>query len=193
MKKISKLIFCLIIVNTLSYLIFSDSSAEKIVGQEYIKFTKKRLQNKFTKDTTETIILASCGDEFFRNKGDFRKIIEKSNKRNKVDNSDYFNIKNSYSFWKSDYSIEPMIVIDNHTDTIKSNCCIVFKLCSERTNVITKRIKYEYFYSDLSDTDYDIMRHNSQMELKTITYFWFFGFWIQIKEEKKAPVSYGLD
>ena len=150
---------------------------------------KKRLLNKFTKDTTETIILASCGDEFFRNNENFRKIIEKSNKRNQVVNSDYF--KASYSFWKSDYSIEPMIEIDNHTDSIKSNCCIVFKLCSERTTSLTKKIKFEYFYSDLNDSDYHTMRHNSQMELKTITYFWFFGFLVQINEEKKDPAIYG--
>ena len=83
-----------------------------------------------------------------------------------------------------------MIEIDKYADSIKSKCCIVFKLCSERTTSLTKKIKYEYLYSDLSDTDYHIMRHNSQMKLKTITYFWLFGFWIQIKEEKKSPLSY---
>ena len=165
----------------MSYLTLSELSTNKVASKEYINFTKKRLQNEWVKDTTETIILASHRNEFFKNEETFRKTIEESNIRSQKQNSPIYS-DSLYSFVKSDYyNTEPFIEISNHTDSLKSNCCIVYKLSSEKTiPLLIKKINFQYFYSD-SDTDYHIMFHNSQMELKTVTYLWLLGFWIKIK------------
>lgn len=182
MKIISKIFFGIIVLNILSYFIFSQKSSERVVNNEYLNFTKKRLINKWVKDTSEVIILASCGDEFFRQKKEIETTIEKSNPRNRI--NDF-----SYSYWKDNYHIEPMKVINKFTDSIKSNNCVVYKVCTEKTiPSVMKIINYKYFFSD-SETDYHIMFHNRQMELKTITYVWFSGFWIKILEENKTTAN----
>ncbi len=161
------------------------------MNDEYLKFTKKRLNNKWTKDTTEIVILTSCGDEFFRNKKKTRKIIEESNSRNQ--NYDY--PFSSYSFWKTDYNTtEPFLEINKYTDSLQSKSCIIYKLCTEKTvPLLMKRINFQYFHSSTKDTDYHIMSHNSQIELKTITYFWLMGFWIKMKTDNQNPLHYGID
>lgn len=175
-KKMKNIILGLIILQFLTYLLFSQSSSEKIISKEYKNFTKKRLNNKWVKDTTEVVIVASCGDEFFRDKNSFNETIRESNPRN---------IKNelSYSLWNDSYHIEPMTEINKITKPSGSNCCVIYKICSEKTiPFFSKKINYEYLYSD-SETDYHIMLHNSQMEYKAILYIWVLGFWIEVKQD----------
>lgn len=182
MKIISKIIIGFIVLNVLSYFLLSQTVSERTVNNEYYNFTKKRLINEWVKDTSEVIILASCGDEFFRQKDKIKAIIEKSNPKNTI--NDY-----SYSYWRDNYDIDPMTVLNKVTDSLKSKNCIIYKVCSEKTiPSVIKRVNYKYFFSD-SETDYHIMFHNKQMELKTITYVWFLGFWVKISEENKTSTN----
>ncbi|CAL2078688.1 hypothetical protein [Tenacibaculum sp. 190524A02b] len=173
-KKIIRVIVGIVVLNIVSYFLFSQMATEQLVNKEYVKFTDNRLKNKWVKDTTETIILASCGDEFFRDKKKFDLFVKNSSKRT-----------TPYVLWQSDYHLEPMTELNKFTDSLKSNCSIVYKVCSQSTmHSLKKKVSFQYYYAD-SKTDYHIMYHNKQMELKAITYVWFLGFWIKIKEEKE--------
>ncbi|PZX55673.1 hypothetical protein [Algoriphagus chordae] len=181
MKRIIfKIIIGLVAVNIVTYWWFSESSNLQIVNGKYLDFTERRLGSKWNTDTSEHIIVASCGDEFFRDLKQFERAVWKSNPKGtnypidlKVDNDFY------QSVWQVNYDLDVLETIGIQTDTLNSRTCIIYKVCTKRTIVgLMKRIEYQYFFSN-SPTDYHIMYYNRQMETSTPIYFWVLGFWVE--------------
>ncbi len=180
-ERILKILLGLWLLNATTYWLFSETSSHEIVNNKYLDITQRRLENTWNVDTSEHVIVASCGDEFFRYIKLFESTVCESNPKHKEypnklhTDSDFYQ-----TIWKVDDDLDVLLTIREQTVTLKLRNCVIYKVCSMRTiPAFMKRIEYQYYYSD-SPTDYHIMFHNGKMETSTPTYFWLFGFWIEI-------------
>lgn len=170
----------LVALNVVTYWLFSEISSQQTVNNKYLDFTQRRLDNEWSIDTNEHVIVASCGDEFFRNIKQFERTVWESNPKD-TDSPNELTIDDEYyqSVWKVDDNMDVLGTIKNQTDTLNSRTCIIYKVCTQWTIAgLMKKIEYQYFFSD-SPTDFHVMYYNGQMEASAPTYFWLFGFWIE--------------
>lgn len=184
MRLVLKILVGLILLNIITYVLFSEPASQLVVNEKYLEFTERRVNNTWSADTNEVVMVASCGDEFFRAIDDFNKVIIKSNPKFDEPTDVFFDEqRSSWSLFQVDHNLNLLSAISSHTDTLNSRTCIIYKVCTKRTvPAFWKRIEYQHFYSD-SPTDFHIMFHNGQMEGCTTTYFWLFGFWVEWNEE----------
>jgi hypothetical protein len=182
--RIFKIVLGLIILNMITYLLFSEISTEKIVNRKFIEFSERRLNNTWNVDTSELVLVASCGDEFFRDIEAFEPVVKKSNPKENVNpNEIYFGEEFHQSVWRVQDDIDILTTIQTRTDTLNSLNCIIYKVCSFRTiPCVYKKIEYQYFFSAFP-TNFHPMTHNGKMEGSIPEYIWFFGFWIEFKGE----------
>jgi hypothetical protein len=182
--RIFKIVLGLIILNMITYLLFSEISSEKIVNQKFIEFSQRRLNNMWNVDTSEVVYVASCGDEFFRDIKDFEPTVRESNPKGTKSPNELHDDSGFYQLvWRVQDDIDVLNTIQTRTDNLNSVNCIIYKVCSFRTVPgIYKKIEYQFFYSAFP-TNFHPMTYNGKMEGSTPIYLWLFGFWIEFNEE----------
>jgi hypothetical protein len=120
---ILKALLAIFLLNAATYWVFVDNATQDVVIDKYLQFTERRINNDWNIDTTEYVYVASCGDEFFRDKETIDNMLSQSNPKGKAAPTDSrFARENNFSQhgFRTDDDFDPMDRINSRTDILGS-------------------------------------------------------------------------
>jgi hypothetical protein len=172
------------IIHVASFLIYSDIALRGKVIEKYEEFSARRFMNPWNVNVSETILLASCGDEFFRDNREFMEAAKHTNPTVNHSAIDHIDMAYEDDFNQSiaviSYPADVIGLVRQWTDTSATSNCIVFQACTlYDLPWIMKQVQFEYAYSS-HPTDYHIMYYNNMFEISRPTYVWVIFGWVEL-------------
>lgn len=175
----------LAVVHVLTYVFLSDWMMERKVCGKYLQFTEQRFANPYNKNINETILISSCGYEFFRDPRGFEKYAERSNpahRPDQINDRDDFGGKPHFiqHVEVENYPQDILGALRSNTDTLDTRNCIVYEVCTtESVPLIYRKVEYRYVYGYRPVNFHDIMYTNMN-GLATGHYVWLVFGWVEI-------------
>lgn len=175
----------LAVVHMVTYVFLSDWMMERKVCAKYLQFTEHRFANPYNKNINETILVSSCGYEFFRDPHQLTTVARSSNPDHPPETIDEWDQAFEEDFVQSVYfRAYPSNVLDEiyrFTDTLETKNCIVYEVCSIREMpFLFKRVNYRYTYSS-EPIDFHIMRYTGRALGSEPYYIWLLFTWVEFR------------
>jgi hypothetical protein len=177
------------LVHVLTYVFLSDWMLERRACDKFLEFTERRFANPYNKNVSESIIISSCGDEFFRDPSRIVAAAKASNPDHKPEEIDHWDeaFENDFnqSIFFTNYPQDFYGTIQAKTDTLESRNCIIYEVCSRFSiPMMYKRIQFKYAFS-AQPTDFHVMYYNGQNLISTSQYVWLLFSWVELTGEVK--------
>lgn len=153
------------------------------MGEKYIEFAERRIGNQFNEDLNESIYVASCGDEFFRDLDVFISYAKNSNPMHPADEHATLWSFGEHEFYQHvkdvNYRVDVIGLLHQNTDTVHPYNTIIFEACPiNNFSFLFTRIQFTHTFSSYG-TDFHIMRYNDMMHRSEPVYVWLLVGWIQ--------------
>ena len=192
-----KILIVLILIHCITYWLYSDHALERSVGKKYLEFADRRMNNQFNKDLNESIYVASCGDEFFRDLDIFTAYARKSNPMHAEDlihEQLRFDDVGFYQFiYDVNYRIDLLGLFRQNTDTINPYNTIVYEACQiDRVPFLYAQVQFSHSFSSYG-TDFHIMTYNDMMHRSKPIYVWFIAGWLHLNGNILGPLDEGFN
>jgi len=154
---------------------------KKIVDNNYLNFSKRRLVNPYNKNVNETVFFGSCGDEFFRSYGANEKLALVANPNFSTENpfeltdQEYYQNVTSFPFHSNIAQL-----FQENTNESGDQTCIIYTACKV-SNIPLLYIELETFEGFSAYYDLHSMHYNEMLETSHFSYVWCVFFWLEIK------------
>jgi len=175
----------LALVHVLSYVFLSDWMMERKVCDKYLQFTERRFANPYNKNVNETILVSSCGYEFFRDPRIFEKYAKRFNpahRPERINNWDDFGGEPDFTqtVEVENYPQDILAALRAHTDTLDTRNCIVYEVCVTRAvPTLYRKVEYLYIYGHGPVNFHDIM-YTDMNGAATSHYVWLLFGWVEV-------------
>jgi hypothetical protein len=185
MKRVKLIGLVLVAVHVLSYLFLSELMLERKACDKFLQFTERRFQNPYNKNVRETILVSSCGDEFFRDPTRLITVAGHSNPKyppEEINNWETIEDPNSFTQYVRVVAFpqDIMAALRDHTDTTGTRNCIVYEICTTRSIPLSyRKVDYTYIYGHRPANFHDIMYTNMN-GAATSHYVWLIFVWVEL-------------
>jgi len=188
LKPIIRIVLGLFVIQIVSYVFLSDMMLERKACDKYLEFTERRFANSYNKNVSETILVSSCGDEFFRDISNLESIARASNPdfpASTINNWDYYQEPEftQHVEFRAYPQGDILGTINANTDTLETSNCILFELCSTMSvPCFFRQVEYLYYYSS-HPIDFHTMMYTDRGVGSKSNYVWILFTWIEINGE----------